>query len=615
MTVPGGFNTPEMAWFKLETCVDETGVLEFEFSADETCQIFLDGVLAAYGPGHSAAKYWLKQKCSLKTSPGKHLLTVRVLALGKFSAQNQISVRNGFYCTLQGNWRCQKVSYITYAAPWPDWGVYARFKTGENFNYAAGSGAGEWMPVEYFDDTRTLHDSMLPQLIHGTVTPESVTDGLVKFDDYECLWSTWHFSGKGTVSIRWCETGYLSRVFSHHNLKGEKGRRDGKFFIGNPDTFTIDGECSFTDIQWRAGRYAQISCTGSAKVEKMEFRRTGYPFAYTFEMNDIPEKYRPAMQMAKRTLECCSHDLFMDCPYYERLMYIGDARMEALCTYAAANNSVIARKALKLFAMSQQENGTILSRFPAKVEQMIPSFVEIFILMLHDFMMWNDDRDFVQEILPAARKAADYLISCRKDDGLLYPPGWNFIDWIWPQRGIPYGSDCGTNSIINLLAVLALKQLARLEEYCNCDDAAALRMQQSEELFKTTQEIYFDKDTGLFSDDKEHKFYSEHAQVLAMLSHDLPDLWDNMPKIPKLTACGIYFSSYYLEAARLYGKTELFEKRMEQWCDLAELGLKTLPEEFTMPRSDCHAWGSHILYHWLCLAGKAEPKCKMDFKY
>jgi hypothetical protein len=30
---------------------------------------------------------------------------------------------------------------------------------------------------------------------------------------------------------------------------------------------------------------------------------------------------------------------------------------------------------------------------------------------------------------------------------------------------------------------------------------------------------------------------------------------------------------------------------MDKYC------LKTLPEEFGNPRSDCHGWGAHLLYH------------------
>ena len=39
--------------------------------------------------------------------------------------------------------------------------------------------------------------------------------------------------------------------------------------------------------------------------------------------------------VALRTLEMCSHDTSMDCPYYERLNYVGDTRLQSLVAYAA----------------------------------------------------------------------------------------------------------------------------------------------------------------------------------------------------------------------------------------------------------------------------------------
>ena len=46
--------------------------------------------------------------------------------------------------------------------------------------------------------------------------------------------------------------------------------------------------------------------------------------------------------------------------------------------------------------------------------------------------------------------------------------------------------------------------------------------------------------------------------------------------------------------------------RLEQWYELENLGLKTLPEEFCFPRSDCHAWSSHILYHCCMMMRKRQ---------
>lgn len=66
-----------------------------------------------------------------------------------------------------------------------------------------------------------------------------------------------------------------------------------------------------------------------------------------------------------------------------------------------------------------------------------------------------------------------------------------------------------------------------------------------------------------------------------------------------LTQCSIYFSYYYLSACRQFGLNDLLEKRLDRWRVLADEGLTTFPEEFDNPRSDCHAWSSHILYFLL----------------
>ena len=607
MRLRGPGPAPRITLFRTEVELDGSGRFGFEYTADEKCQWFADGELVAAGPELGTPEWWYKGKVKLRRTPGRHVLVARVLAFGADAAANQLSIRPGFACSLPGPWTCREMTGLAYEKAWPDWGSLPRVRVSAKYDPAWLQGCGDgWVTPEFYEDGRELHEPTLPELLQNEVTDYVYENGLVRFADYECVWPSWEFSGKGTVSIRWGETGYLTSNFNRHNLKGEKGRRDGSFRVGKFDVFEVNGSLSFTDLQWRAGRYAEIRCTGSAKVEKMVFRRHGYPYHFRFDLEAMPEPWRGALRMAARTLECCSHDSFMDCPFYERLMYIGDARIEALCAYAAADDDLLARKALRFFALSQKGSGATLSRYPAKVEQAIPSFAAIFILMLHDFMMHRSDLEFVREMLPAARKAADYLLSSKKEDGLLYPPGWNFIDWVWPQHGIPFGSDCGTNSILNLLIVLALKDLSGLEHFAGTPEQEKHYGTESENLFRKVSEIYYVPEKQLFADDKEHRFYSEHAQVLALLSHSLPQLWDGLRQADKLTSCGIYFSHYYLEACRKYGQEEMFNARLAQWCELENLGLKTLPEEFCFPRSDCHAWSSHILYH-CCLMkrGKA----------
>ena len=34
----------------------------------------------------------------------------------------------------------------------------------------------------------------------------------------------------------------------------------------------------------------------------------------------------------------CAHETYMDCPYYEQMMYVGDTRLEVLTTYAISRD-------------------------------------------------------------------------------------------------------------------------------------------------------------------------------------------------------------------------------------------------------------------------------------
>jgi len=70
--------------------------------------------------------------------------------------------------------------------------------------------------------------------------------------------------------------------------------------------------------------------------------------------------------------------------------------------------------------------------------------------------------------------------------------------------------------------------------------------------------------------------------------------------VPETTlACTtIYFSHYLFETYRELGRTDALVERLGLWFDLAERGFKTPVESPEPSRSDCHAWGSHPLYHY-----------------
>lgn len=293
--------------------------------------------------------------------------------------------------------------------------------------------------------------------------------------------------------------------------------------------------------------------------------------------------------MAYETLQACSHETYMDCPYYEQLMYIGDSRLEALCTYEITDDHRLPAKALRLLSLSQLPDGALRSQYPSKSMQVIPSFMLVYLLMFHDYYHIHGRDELVEELLPRVGRLLDYLLAHR-ENGLLALPGWNFIDWCasWNQ-GTPPGGE--PDSILNWLFALALQRLAEVNVRPGLQECA-------QELKRIIHARYYNPEAGLYAIDLQKRYYSEHPQVLALLVDPYAPVIPGLRKY-ELVQCSIYFSFYYLEACRLCGLDDLAEKRIGRWRALQEEGLTTFPEEFENPRSDCHAWSSHILYHLL----------------
>ncbi len=88
---------PYLCVFRNNFTVELTSVLEFEYSADERCQLFLDGKLVACGPERGTVQRYFSGKVKLQLAPGKHCLTSALYCFGKnMTAYGQMSICNGF---------------------------------------------------------------------------------------------------------------------------------------------------------------------------------------------------------------------------------------------------------------------------------------------------------------------------------------------------------------------------------------------------------------------------------------------------------------------------------------------------------------------------------------
>jgi hypothetical protein len=417
-------------------------------------------------------------------------------------------------------------------------------------------------------------------------------------------------NGKGSrLSLRWAEA-----LFETNDIwgsrKGHRDQLDGKYFIGQGDTFLPDGSLtrSFTPLWWSAGRYIEVVVETADQpliIERFTLHETRYPLEMESDFSASDPRLQATIPLLARGLQMCANETYFDCPYYEELQYGGDMRLEALVNYVMSRDDRLARKAIDIFDASRLWHGLTQARYPCRETQLIPAWTLWWVAMVRDYAYWRCDLDFVRQVMPGVRASIEGFRRWIGQDGLLHAPdGWNTFDWVpaW-DAGCPPDAVSGVSGVLNWHLIYTLMQYNDLEERLNETLLAERACWQAMQLAKNAIAAFWDEERGLLADDLAHQHFSEHTQCLALLS-DLLDrpmrdrIANGLLTDPNLDRMTVYASHYLFEAYRKLGRIDALFDRLPLWFDLVSNGFKTGVEKPEPSRSDCHGWSSHPLYHY-----------------
>jgi alpha-L-rhamnosidase len=442
-----------------------------------------------------------------------------------------------------------------------------------------------------------------------TIPPQTKQRVLIDFDNYVCGFPELVTTGGlgAHVRVHWQEGLFEAPPSTQ---KGNRDAIEGKFFAtiwswqdGIGDSFyPAGGQNEFYEtLWWQAGRYVEILVeTGDEPltITRFRFLETRYPMEDHAEFSSSDPSLAKIIPLAVRALQECSHETYMDCPYYEQLQYVGDTRLQCLVTYAISPDDRLPRQALRAFDISRQVEGITQSRYPSRVRQIIPPFSLWWVTMVHDFAMWRGDRSLVENLLPGIRGVLDHYRRSITPEGLLGPvPGWNFVDWVPSWRdGQPPTSFEHPTAPIHFQLILALRLAAELEDWMNEPELASRQRRTAQSLSDAASK-FWSPARSLYADDLAHEHFSQHSQILAFLSGASKTL-PSVDESDQVTTT-IYFRHYLFEAMNLIRDGNGVLSRLDLWHSLVQNGLRTTIEMPEPTRSDCHAWGAHPYYHFL----------------
>ncbi len=430
-------------------------------------------------------------------------------------------------------------------------------------------------------------------------------------------------NGKGSkITVSYAE----SLFESEGSGKGNRDEVEGKLFRGNSDIFYPDGNENrlFKPLWFRTYRYVLIEFeTDNDPLTIHEYYGlfTAYPFQERASFESSEPGLNAIWQTGWRTARLCAGETYYDCPYYEQLQYVGDTRIQALISMYVAGDDRLMRKSLTAFDDSRIADGLTQSRYPAYKRQIIPPYSLFWVDMVYDFWMHRPDEKFVSGLLPGVQSVLAWFENRLTDQYMLGPlEWWNFVDWAdewsWDpdigNGGVPAGVREGNSSILSLQYAYALDYATLMFNAFGNKELAGHYSRLSEKIKKAVYDLCWDEERQLIADTPEKDIFSQHANIMAILTNTIPDgkqhdVLNRTLSDSSLIQATFYFKFYLFRAIKKTGMADRYFELLEPWFVMLDKGLTTFAEKPDPVRSDCHAWSASPNYDLLALVAGITP--------
>ncbi len=370
----------------------------------------------------------------------------------------------------------------------------------------------------------------------------------------------------------------------------------------------------FEPFWFRTFRFIKLTVEAGGEdcvVCGLDYIETGYPLEVKTVCEASDPSFAGIWDISLRTLKRCMHETYEDCPFYEQLQYAMDSRSEILYTYAVSGDDRLAKQCMEAFRLSQRADGLLNACYPHWGPNVIPGFSVYYILMVHDHMMYFGDKMLIKKHLGCIDGILNYFDNHLDPRGIVGKTGghiseryWSFIDWATPwceTVGTPPSGLNGPITMESLLYAMGLQHAAELCDFVGRGDTAAEYRDRAASL-KNAINAYCRDEYGFYLDSPGVKAYSQHCQTFALLTDTVsvdegrPLLLATLEDRERFAQCTVASMFYVFRALEKAGCYDRTKPLWDLWRAMLKKNLTTCVEDGADERSDCHAWGSVLLY-------------------
>jgi hypothetical protein len=262
-------------------------------------------------------------------------------------------------------------------------------------------------------------------------------------------------------------------------------------------------------------RYLEFFFEEDVKVGFLTLRPTEYPFG--IRKYRIGDGLRQKIyDVSQRTLVCCYHDHYEDCPWREQCLYILDSANQMRCGYLCFTNRETMVSSLALLLRNERSDGLIAICSPTCLDFVIPSFNLHLFSAVEDYLDATGDAAFVREHYQRIQRVIDAFVK-RVEEGRLVnfegPSYWNFYDW---KEGLDYPAPGHDDDLIaSCLFLLALRSFGRISQKIGKEERYTSLADHLAPLFRKR---FFVEEECLFSMYAGERKFNKLGQALAILA-------------------------------------------------------------------------------------------------
>jgi hypothetical protein len=371
---------------------------------------------------------------------------------------------------------------------------------------------------------------------------------------------------------------------------------------------TKEGWQSYTSVVRRGFRYLILTIRfpeGGKMPVCIKFVRcllNTYPFEEVGEFLCNDWRLNNIWRMCKYTLRLCSEDTYVDCPAYEQTFWVGDARHEALITYATYGCYALARRCWLLAGESLFRSPLVESQVPSGWQNVLTAWALLWVWACEEYYRYTGDEAFLKEVYPFVlkqmRNIAEKFI---RYDGLMEIEAWNMLDWApmdTPSRGVVTHQ--------NAMLVEAYRRSATIARKIGKEDDAKEFEMLAERVKQAINKYLWDEQRKAYVDAVHHD--GTRSRVFSLQTHTMIYLCDVAEDDRKnivrkyiydwpddFVKFGSPFAlAFLIEACVRDGEAgKALDLIRREWGAMLDYGATTTWEILSpKTRSHCHAWSA-----------------------